>query len=545
MRRPRVPAEAGLLAVILLVGVLAAARTDVFLTGDNLRELLRDTSTYLVVACPLALLIVAGGIDFSVGAVFAAGGVGATALMTAGVPWPVALVLGIALGAAVGLTSGALVVFVKVPPFITTLAIFFVVSGTVSALAKGLISPLPQGFLDIGQKNLFGMPLLVWYAAVVGLVCWFVLSRTRFGYALQAVGGNRSAAFASGIPVRRVELTVYSLCGAAAALAGILYAARTSAGQPDAGGYFLTLEVLTMVLVGGVSLSGGVGTIAGVALGALLIGQLQNALGVVEFDPSLSDVFIGTILLLAVALDGARRRRRYAEAVPPTMRSGNVTGLELRRLIHHQGQEQADRILAAVDSERRRIERDLHDGTQQELVSAVMILQQASEQLRSSDDAAVTALLDLGMERLRSATQELRNLSRGIYPATLGEEGLVAAVESLVLRNTLRIELHADEVPRLPEAVETTAYFVVAEALTNILKHAHADRVTIDIRFDADRGLEVEVGDDGTGTIDEYGGTGLRGLRGRVGLVQGTLTVVGSPGTGTTVRANFPAAVPA
>jgi signal transduction histidine kinase len=202
---------------------------------------------------------------------------------------------------------------------------------------------------------------------------------------------------------------------------------------------------------------------------------------------------------------------------------------------------EAARIMDAVSSERKRIERDLHDGAQQGLVQAALTLGLATVQLRKSGNDSVAALLDSGMETLRTALAELRDLSRGLYPSLLSEEGLVPAVEVLLTRSTVPVDLRADELPRLGEPVEIAAYFVVAEALTNVLKHARASRVTIDISYDG-RQLAVSITDDGIGSADEGGGSGLRGLRDRVGAVDGTFAVSSTPGEGTTVAASFPVA---
>jgi len=216
-----------------------------------------------------------------------------------------------------------------------------------------------------------------------------------------------------------------------------------------------------------------------------------------------------------------------------------VSRLELLRMMSGKARVEAARIMDAVSSERKRIERDLHDGAQQGLVQAALTLGLATEQLRKSGDEGVADLLNSSMETLRAALAELRNLSRGLYPTLLSDEGLVPAVRVLLARSTVPVDLRADELPRLGEPVEIAAYFVVAEALTNVLKHAQASRATIEIRYDG-RQLAVFVTDDGVGSANENGGSGLRGLRDRVAAVDGTLTVSSTPGEGTIVAASFP-----
>jgi signal transduction histidine kinase len=295
-----------------------------------------------------------------------------------------------------------------------------------------------------------------------------------------------------------------------------------------------------MVLVGGVSLGGGVGSITGVALGALLLGEIQNALGVAQLDPVWSNVIVGVILATAVALDQLRGRVRFRDTSltghEPTAPS--VNRLELQRLISGRAPE-AERIMTAVSSERRRIQRDLHDGAQQQLVNASLILQLAIDQLRASGDDQIVDLLDGSREKLRTALAELRDLSRGIYPVVLREYGLISAIESLARRNAIPTQLDAGDMPQLPEHVAMAAYFLVAEALTNTVKHAHAARVSITVRHE-DGALHVSVSDDGVGGADEANGSGIRGLRERIEAVQGYLVVNSAAGTGTRLIARLP-----
>jgi ribose transport system permease protein len=526
-----------LITAIVAVGTAAEISSPVFLTTANVVEILRATSTYFIVACPVAMLMIAGGLDFSVGATFSVGAIIAATAMTHGVPWPVAIAVGITVGAATGLVGGGIVVAFAVPPMIATLSVFFVATGLVSVSAPSLIAPLPDGFVAIGQGDLLGVPLLVWYALAVGALSWTTLEWTKFGYRLRAIGGHRAAAHANGVPASRVELTAYALCGGTAALAGILYAARTSAAQPSAGGYLVTLQVLTIVLVGGVSLSGGIGSIGGVALGSVLVSELQNALGVSAIDPLWSDVFIGAVLAVTVAADGVRRRRRYVEAGGSRP---SVSREELTRVIARGEGLQADRVIDAVSSERRRIERDLHDGVQQKLVNAALTLRLASDQLHGSHDDQVADLLAASIETLGSALEELRDVGRGIYPVLLRRHGLVPALESLARSSAVPIEFDSSAVPRLPEQAEITAYFVVAEALTNVMKHACAKRVSVALSHDGRR-LGVSITDDGVGGATPSDGTGLHALRERIRALGGDLLVISPPGGGTTLVAEIPA----
>jgi signal transduction histidine kinase len=198
------------------------------------------------------------------------------------------------------------------------------------------------------------------------------------------------------------------------------------------------------------------------------------------------------------------------------------------------------RLVEATDAERRRIERDLHDGTQQRLVSIAMTLGLAESKL-SADSRAVGPVLREARDALAVALDELRNLTQGIRPAILVERGLLAALDDLSRRAALPVGLEVTVRGRLPEPVEATAYFVASEALANAAKHSHASdaRLTASLQGET---LVVEIADDGIGGAGPSGGSGLRGLADRVEAIGGRLTVSSPPGRGTTVRAEIPCA---
>jgi signal transduction histidine kinase len=195
------------------------------------------------------------------------------------------------------------------------------------------------------------------------------------------------------------------------------------------------------------------------------------------------------------------------------------------------------RILQAGYEERRRLGRDLHDGAQQELVNVVIDLQLAQKRWREQPERA-RRLVDDALAHAQAAIDDLRDLATGIHPAVLTDRGLVAALETLANRSPVPVELDAELEERLPMPVETTAYFVVAEALTNVGKYARASYAAVAIRLDGER-LEVEVRDDGVGGADPSAGSGLRGLADRVSTMQGELQVCSPPGHGTRVYAKI------
>jgi signal transduction histidine kinase len=196
-----------------------------------------------------------------------------------------------------------------------------------------------------------------------------------------------------------------------------------------------------------------------------------------------------------------------------------------------------DRAVDAAEDERRRIERDLHDGAQQRLVALAMDLGMARAKLRSDPEAA-SGLVDAAHEEAKRALAELRDLARGIHPAVLADRGLDAAISALAARSPVPVGVEV-ATERLPGPVESTAYFVVAEALTNAAKHARAGEVTVRIARHGDL-LVVEVTDDGVGGADPAAGSGLRGLADRVAAIDGRLTVTSPAGGPTVVRAELP-----
>jgi signal transduction histidine kinase len=195
------------------------------------------------------------------------------------------------------------------------------------------------------------------------------------------------------------------------------------------------------------------------------------------------------------------------------------------------------RIVAAADAERRRLERALHDGAQQRLVSLSLVLGMARKKL--ADDDAARELVDRAHTEAQAALGELRDLARGLHPAILSDRGLAPALEELASRSTVPVDVLAPQAERLPEHVEATAYFIVAEALTNVAKYAHATQVRVGVAREFGD-LRVVVADDGIGGADPANGSGLGGLRDRVAALEGKLEVTSPPGEGTRIVAVIP-----
>jgi signal transduction histidine kinase len=198
------------------------------------------------------------------------------------------------------------------------------------------------------------------------------------------------------------------------------------------------------------------------------------------------------------------------------------------------------RIIAAADAERRRIERDLHDGAQQRMVAVALTLGMAEKRL-ASDPASAALLIAQAREEAQLAVTELRELARGIHPAVLSDRGLCAAIEAIAARAPVPVEVTGEAVADLGHAVEAAAYFVTSEALTNVAKYSQASEAFVHISVE-DNQLRVEIRDDGVGGADPSSGSGLHGLRDRVDALDGRFEIHSPPGGGTTVTAEIPLA---
>ncbi|XKK61274.1 ABC transporter permease [Streptomyces sp. ARC32] len=312
LRKILVRQETTLMLVIVVIGAFAASRSDLFLSQSNLTEILRSSVIYFVMACGAALLIIGGGLDFSAGAVFTLGALLTCKMLVDGVPWPLAILIGLVSCCAFGVVNFLVITYLHVPPIIATLGTFYMLTGLNNLVTDGNdVIPIPQSFQDIAQGSVLGISSDVVIAAAVGVVFWFLLERTRFGVKVRALGGNRQAAVGNGLRVLRLDVALYVIAAGTAALAGVIYSAQVGAGQVTAGGTSTTLNAITAVLIGGVSLMGGMGSIQGIAVGAVLLSLIDNALVLTNIPPQYNSIVIGAILVSAVAVDHLRRGRIY------------------------------------------------------------------------------------------------------------------------------------------------------------------------------------------------------------------------------------------
>ncbi|SOE21115.1 monosaccharide ABC transporter membrane protein, CUT2 family [Spirosomataceae bacterium TFI 002] len=300
----------GLFILCLVIGLLS----DKFMTGTNLWNVLRQISVNVCISVGMTLVILMAGIDLSVGSVLAFSSVVCAGLLKYGVaiePFGVhmgftvlgAVLAALIVGAVFGLLNGWFITKFSVPPFVATLAMLTIARGATMLYSQGIpISNLGANFEFIGSGWFLGIPVPVWISIVVVILMIFITKKTSFGRHIYAIGGNEKAALLSGINVNAVKLKVYGIAGTMAAIGGILVTSRLNSAQPNAGVSY-ELDSIAAVVIGGTSLSGGVGTVAGTVIGAVIIGVLNNGLVLLDVSPFWQQVVKGGVILLAVIID--------------------------------------------------------------------------------------------------------------------------------------------------------------------------------------------------------------------------------------------------
>lgn len=301
----------GPLGGLILLSVFMTILSPYFLTFDNVFNVGTQIAVVAILALGQTFVIVSGGIDLSVGSVLGLSGlVFGWATAVANLPLPVALALGLGTGAAAGLTNGLLITLGNLPPFIATLAMLSAARGLALVISGGQpLNPIPAAIQTLGSGDLFGfIPLPVILMLVMWALTIGILRSTYPGRCMYAIGGNEEASRLSGINVSRQKLFTYTLSGFFAAIAGVLLAARLASAQPQAG-FTFELDAIAAVVIGGASLSGGVGTASGTLVGALILGVLRNGLNLLNVSAFWQQVVIGVVIALAVMTDTLRRRK--------------------------------------------------------------------------------------------------------------------------------------------------------------------------------------------------------------------------------------------
>ncbi|MBC1238777.1 MULTISPECIES: ABC transporter permease subunit [Nostoc] len=301
---------AGILPILVLICILFTFLSPNFLTGGNLVNILRQASINIVLATGMTFVILTGGIDLSVGSMLAVSAVVALLVSLLPVIGWAALPAGLLAGLLLGLLNGALITFLDVPPFIVTLGSLTALRGVAYLIAKGTtVINRDINFAWIGNSYIGPLPWLVIIALLTVAASWFVLRQTVLGVQIYAVGGNERAARLTGIKVNRVLLFVYGVSGLLSGLAGVMSASRLYSASGLLGqGY--ELDAIAAVILGGTSFTGGIGTIGGTLLGALIIAVLNNGLTLLNMSFFWQLVVKGLVIIVAVMIDRLRRRSR-------------------------------------------------------------------------------------------------------------------------------------------------------------------------------------------------------------------------------------------
>ena len=301
--------EVLLLFLLLAEMALMQSLSPLFLTPDNLIDVVRQSAEIGLIALAMTLVIITAGIDLSVGSVVG------LSIMTMGMLWEdarlplwLAVLLALLTGTLLGGFNGTLITLVGIPPLIVTLATMAGFRGVALGMSQARsIRNFPESFLHLGQGYALGIPAQVWILAVAALLFHLALTRTAWGRSVFGIGANEAAARLSGVPVNRVKLQVYMLSGFMSALAAVIYAAHVSVAKPDAGlGFELT--AITAVVLGGTAVSGGEGGVLGTLIALLMVGFLRSGLTLARVPSEAQDMMVGLLLILVVAVDRWSRR---------------------------------------------------------------------------------------------------------------------------------------------------------------------------------------------------------------------------------------------
>lgn len=301
-----------ILGLILLIAIVSIS-TPKFLTGSNILNLLKSNSVNAIICCGMLLAILMGQIDISVGSTVGLTGViGAYMITNLNAPVWAAVLCCLAVGAAVGLVNGTAVSYLKVPAFVATLGTMSIGRGLTEIISGGVtIRVRNDAYTALGNTSFHGVSIIILYAALILVLTWVLLNRTRFGYYIYALGGNPTAAQYSGVNVKKYNMLPYVFTGLLCGVGGIVWSARLGSAAATLGTGF-EMDAIAAVVIGGTSMSGGVGTVGGTFIGILIIGVITNGLNLMGINSFWQDVFKGIIILVAVIIDVVRKSRSKA-----------------------------------------------------------------------------------------------------------------------------------------------------------------------------------------------------------------------------------------
>ncbi|OSP53446.1 ABC transporter permease [Pseudoruegeria sp. SK021] len=296
-------AQYGIYLALVILILFFASQSDVFLSKDNGLNILRQVSVIGICAVGMTFVMLTGGIDLSVGSVIGVSGMVCATLVSLGFPPIVAVAAAMTFGAFAGLLSGFIINVLNIPPLITTLGLMTAFRGISFMIGGGLpVYGVPDSIKFLGQGYIAGIPVPVILMVLAFIAGHIILTHTVFGRQVYGTGGNEEASRLSGVNVKVLKYKIYLIGGVLAAFAGIVLMARVNSGQPK-GGQGYELDIITAVVLGGVSIFGGVGRLTGVIAGVLIMGVLANGMILLNIDEYVQWVVKGGVLLAAVALD--------------------------------------------------------------------------------------------------------------------------------------------------------------------------------------------------------------------------------------------------
>jgi ribose transport system permease protein len=316
MKRWRLPEEVGIALILFLVALVMGILSENFRTISNLQILLLNGAVIAFLAMGQTFVLLTGGIDLSTGSNVAMTGVLATVLIKFGLPWEIASLLAILVGVGLGVFNGFIIHYVRLPAFIVTFCTFGIAS-SIPLIITGAnsVSVKDPGFAVIGRGHAFGIPMPIFLVMVAAVILTVILRFTPLGVQVYATGGNAEASRLAGVNIGRTIITVYAVSGFCAAIGGMITASRLMVGYPSAGSGNELFFSIASAVVGGVSLFGGVGTLPGALLGAILIATVSNGMNVLGVPSYWQPLVIGLIILVGVILDTYRRRLSLAELI--------------------------------------------------------------------------------------------------------------------------------------------------------------------------------------------------------------------------------------
>jgi len=299
----------GIFIIFLGMVAILSFMSPGFLSVRNILNIIRQMSMVGTIALGMTVIIITGGIDLSPGSVVAwVSVVTASVAQVGDFPIAIAILIGLAAGALAGLINGSLISATGIPPFIVTLGMMTAARGVALLYSNGRpIGDLQESIMYIGNGHLFGIPIPIIIFLVLAVLMHILLTKTRFGKYVYAIGGNEEAAVVCGVNVKKVKLLVYTLGGLLAGVAAIILTGRIGVGHPSAGKLY-ELDAIAATIIGGTSFNGGVGTITGTVIGALILGTLNNGLDLLGVSSYWQQILKGVIIVSAIILDSLKNK---------------------------------------------------------------------------------------------------------------------------------------------------------------------------------------------------------------------------------------------